>query len=69
MSDRKTVEKVVEMYEDSMADWERGLPDLVRCKDCVYWNQLPGTVFGKCKMFNIGPGGDFFCAEGLTRNE
>lgn len=36
MNERKIVEKIVKMYEDEMADWDRAMPDLIRCKDCLH---------------------------------
>lgn len=44
--------------------------ELVRCKDCVYWNQIAGSVFGRCNVFNKEwhPGSEWYCADGVKKD-
>ena len=60
-------EYIVELREeeaDELMD-EHWVGELVRCKDCKYWNN--NGIITKCEK-HIGNGypGDWFCADGET---
>ena len=38
--------------------------ELVRCKDCVHWNENLGEY---CEKMGIYPGSQFFCANGKRK--
>jgi hypothetical protein len=70
IADRKIVEKIVEMYEDSMADWEREMPELIRCKDCKHWCK----ALIQCSKFTVNgvahcTSPEWFCADGKRNDE
>lgn len=65
MGDRKTVEKIIEIYEDSLADWERDLPELVRCKNCKNWKD---KTKGFCQLATHGwEKENWYCADGVRK--
>lgn len=40
--------------------------EVVRCKDCKYWNSNLGEY---CEKLNSYPGPNYFCADGERMNE
>ena len=54
--DRQQYEKG---YEDGKAEHE-----VVRCRDCVFWEKKTNSLQGRCCLFQIYPTGTWFCANG-----
>ena len=67
MDNRKTVEKIVEIYEDSLADWERDLPELVRCKDCKHQYEYRTGSCPYYTTYGSIPPDDWYCADGVRK--
>ena len=42
-------------------------PEIIRCRDCQYWES--GTRYGKCKLTYISVTGDYYCAAAAERRD
>ena len=60
---RRLCKDAVELLKDQ--------PEIVRCKDCVYWHQSPTEQeWGDCGQANgLVHCGEFYCADGVKKDE
>jgi len=53
-----------------MTEAGKGMPDrenIVRCKDCIYYNSEPDCHGDYCDKIHWSKGPDWFCADGVRR--
>lgn len=39
-------------------------PQIIRCKDCRWWTNQSTTLQGKCRLHNLNPMPEWYCASG-----
>ena len=44
-------------------------PEIIRCKDCKWWCEMPLTITRRCSIFNTDTAMTFFCKHGRRENE
>ena len=55
--------------------WNDNHGELIRCKNCKYWSNEQILDYNNCKRWetlgvkNFSTHGDFFCADGVRRDE
>lgn len=71
---------LIESYISDMKELPSAQPEIVRCKDCKWWNRDPESVYGYCMAIKHGfyssnweigiyrkYKGDFYCADAERR--
>lgn len=41
-------------------------PQIIRCKDCTWWTNQSTTLQGKCRLHNLNPMPEWYCASGAV---
>ena len=39
-------------------------PQIIQCKDCKWWTNQSTTLQGKCRLHNLNPMPEWYCASG-----
>lgn len=55
--------KIEEMAEDLSQ------PEIIRCKDCKWWDKQEMSLQGRCGLFQMYPTGEWYCGNAKLRGD
>ena len=47
--------------------YERGKAEIIRCKDCKWWDKQEMSLQGRCSLLQMYPTGEWYCGNAKLR--
>lgn len=52
---------------DTLTELPSAQPEIIRCKDCEWWEKQKDSLQGRCALMQMYPTGEWFCGNARER--